>query len=81
MGRKTTVQEKLLREKPGHNFRKEKLKRETESFLIGAQNNAIRTNYIEAKNDNPLQKSKCRLYGEKDETINHILSGYSKLAQ
>ena len=33
----------------------EKLKKETESLLTAAQNNAIRTNYIKAKIDNMLQ--------------------------
>ena len=41
---------------PGHDKRKETL-RETESALIAAQNNAIRTNYIEAKIDNTLRNS------------------------
>ena len=41
-------------------------------------NNAIRTNYIEAKTDNTQQNSKCE---ERDETINHIVNECSKLAQ
>ena len=50
------------------------LQRENESFLIAAQNNAIRTNYIKAKIDNAQQISKCRLCGDRDETINYIIS-------
>ena len=61
--------------KPG-NF-----KRETESLLIVAQNNAVRTNHIKAKIDKTQQNSKCRLYGDRDETINHIISECSKLVQ
>ena len=56
-------------------------KREIESLLIAAQNNAIRTNYIKARIDNTQQNSRCRLCGHRDETINHIIREYSKLAQ
>ena len=48
-----------------------------ESLLIAAQNNAIRTIHI----DKTQQNSKCRLCGDRDETINHILSECSKLEQ
>ena len=47
--------------------------RETEFLLIAAENNAIRTNHIKARID-----SKCRLCGDRDETINHIISECSK---
>ena len=30
---------------------------------------------------NNIYNSKCRLYGDRDETINHIMSEYCKLAQ
>ena len=62
-------------------LRKENLKRETESFLIAAQDNAIRTNHIKARIDKTQQNSKCRLCGDRNETINHIISECSKLAQ
>ena len=55
--------------------------RETESFLIAAQNNDISTNYIKARIDKTQQSSKCELCGDRDETINHIISECSKLAQ
>ena len=61
--------------------RKGNLKRETESLQIAAQDNAIRTNHIKARIDKPQQNSKCRLCGNRDETINHIISECSKLAQ
>ena len=57
------------------------LKREKESFLIAAQDNAIRTNHIKARIDKTQQNSKCWLCGDRDETINHIMSECSKLAQ
>ena len=62
-------------------LRKGNLKRETESLLMAAQNNSIRTNHIEARIDKTQQNSKCRLCSDRDETINPIISEYSKLAQ
>ena len=62
-------------------LRKGNLKRETESLLIAAQGNAIRTYHIEARIDKTLQNSKYRLCGDRDETINRIISEGSKLAQ
>jgi len=62
-------------------LRKGNLKRETESLIIAAQDNAIRTNYIKAKIDKTQRNSKCRMCGDKDETINHIISECNKLAQ
>ena len=55
--------------------------RETESLLIAAQNNAIRTNHIKVQIDKTHQNNKCWLCGDRDETINHIISECSKLAQ
>ena len=43
------------------------------------KNNTMRTNYI--KIDNTQQNSNCRLCGERDETVNHIISECSILAQ
>ena len=62
-------------------LRKGSLKRETGSLLIAAQNNAIRTNHNKARIDKTQQNSKCWLCGDRDETINHIISECSKLTQ
>ena len=62
-------------------LRKGNFKRETESLLIAAQNNAIRTNHIKARIDKTQQNRKCRLCGDRDEIINHIISECSKIAQ
>ena len=62
-------------------LRKGNLKRETETLLIAAQDNTIRTNHIKARIDKTQQNNKCRLCGDRDETINHIISKCSKLAQ
>ncbi len=61
--------------------RKRNLKRKTESLLITVQDNDIRTNHIKARIDKTPQNSKCRQCGDRDETINHIISECSKLAQ
>ena len=62
-------------------LRKGNFMRETESPLIAAQDSALRTNHIKARIDKTQQNSKCRLCGDGDETINHIISECSKLAQ
>ena len=55
--------------------------RETESLLIEAQKKAIGNNYIKGIIDKTQQKSKCRLCGNRDEAINHLISECIKLAQ
>ena len=62
-------------------LRKENFKRETEYLLMAVQNNAIKTKSIKARIDKTQPYSKCSLNGERDETINHIISECSKLAQ
>ena len=60
---------------------KRKPKREIESLLISAQNNAKKTNYIKAKINNVQQNSNCRLCGDKDKTVHHMIIECSQLAQ
>ena len=48
---------------------------------MAAQDNAVRTNHINARIDKTQQNSKCRLCGDRDETIDHIISECSKLTQ
>ena len=57
------------------------LKRETESLVVAAQNQSIRTNLVEAKIDKSQGDSLCRVCRKVDESIDHIVSGCSKLAQ
>ena len=73
---KTTSHQKLWTR-----LRKGNFKRETESLLIAAQNNAIRTNHIKARICKTQQNSKCRLCGDRYRTINHVISKCSKLSQ
>ena len=62
-------------------LRNRNFKREIESLQMAAQNSTIRTNHIKAMTDKTQKNSKCRLCGDRDETINHIISECSKLAQ
>ena len=64
----------IIHEKTWTGLRKGNLKRETESLLIAAQNNAIKINYIKGRIDKNQWNSKCKLCGDRDENINHIIS-------
>ena len=57
------------------------LKRETEALIMACQEQAIRTNVVKTRIDKSQSNSKCRMCGQTDETINHILNECSKLAQ
>ncbi len=57
------------------------LKRQTESLIIAAQDQALRTNYRKAKIEKTTTCSKCRLCKDKDETVSHLISECSKIAQ
>ena len=57
------------------------LKRETESLIMAAQEQALRTNLVKAKIDKSQEDSKCRMCGKADESISHLLSECSKLSQ
>ena len=55
--------------------------RETESFRITAQDNAIKTSHVKTNIGKTQQDIKCRLCGDWDETIYHMINECSKLAQ
>ena len=57
------------------------LKRETESLIVAAQNQSIRTNLFKAKIGKSQGGSLSRVCRKVDESIYHIVSGCSKLAQ
>ena len=57
------------------------LKRERESLIVVALNQSIRTNLVKTKIDKSQGDSLCRMCRKVDETIDHIVSGCSKLAQ
>ena len=56
-------------------------KRETESLIVAAQNQSIRINLVKAKIDKRQADSLCRVCRKVDESIDHIISGCSKLLQ
>ena len=57
------------------------LKREAESLIVAAQNQSIRANLVKAGIDKSLGDSFGRVCRKVDESIDHIVSGCSKLAQ
>ena len=57
------------------------IKRETETLILAAQEQAIRTNQIKAKIDRTQEDCLCRMCKQADETVNHLLSECSKMAQ
>ena len=57
------------------------LKRKTESLIVVAQNQSIRTNLVKARIDKSQGDSLCRMCRKVDESIDHIVSGSSKHAQ
>ena len=57
------------------------MKRETESLVVAAQNQSIRTNLVKAKIDKSQGDSLCTVCRKVDENIDHIVSDGSKLVQ
>ena len=57
------------------------LKREIESLIVAAQNQSIRINLVKAKINKSQGDSVCTVCRKVDESIDHIVSGCSKLAQ
>ena len=53
----------------------------TESLIVAARNQSIRTNLVGAKIDKTQRDSLCRQCRKVDESIDHIVSGCSKFAQ
>jgi hypothetical protein len=57
------------------------LKAETESEIVGAQDQALNTNYYTTKILHTETDSKCRLCQKLDETIDHIISAFSTVVK
>ena len=51
------------------------LERETESLIVAAQNQSIRTNLVKVRIDESQGDSLCRMSKKVDESIDHIVSG------
>ena len=57
------------------------LKKATESLILVAQNQNIRTNLVKARIDKSQGDSLCRVCRKVDESIDHIVRSCSKLTQ
>ena len=57
------------------------LKRVTESLIMAPQNQSIRSNLVKGKIDKGQGDSLCRVCRKVDESIDHIVSGCSKVTQ
>ena len=57
------------------------MKRETDSLIVAAQNQSVRTNLVKAKINKSQKNKLCRLCKKADESIDHVASGCSKLAK
>ena len=55
--------------------------KETEGMIVAAQDQALRTNWIKKHIDKQNISEKCRMCGERDESVSHIVAECSKLAQ
>ena len=54
--------------------RREKIKTKNESLWITTQYYVIKTDYVLIKIDSTQKDSKCKLCGDRDKTVNHIIS-------
>jgi len=62
-------------------FKTAGLKSETERFIIAAQDQTIKTNYYRNKILKDGTDSMCRICGQFQETIDHIVAGCPELAK
>ena len=79
MERKTSVW--ILQKQTGEIVKENSWKWLRKETWIAAQNKKKRTDYVKVKIVNTQHDSKCRLCGKRDETVNHMISEYGKLAQ
>ena len=57
------------------------MKKETEGLIFAAQEQALRTNWIRNSIDGQEVSEKCRMCGERDESITHLIAECKKMAQ
>ena len=75
------VEERTDQEKRWLWLAKSDLKPETEALICAAQEQALRTNYIKHRIDHTAESDRCRVCGDKGETVWHITSQCTPLAQ
>ena len=73
--------EQIDKERTWEWMRKSDLKVETEALIFAAQEQALRTNVVKCNIDKTGSSPLCRLYGEKNETVTHMVCGCKVLAQ
>ena len=56
------------------------LKKETDGMIMAAQDQSLRTRYIQRATDGPNNSPKCKKCNHNDQTINHIASECPTLA-
>ena len=75
MGIISEVPRKLGTQRYGNGLReRERLKKESEGFLMATLNQALRTNRVKKLIDNQNVSSTCRICGERAETLSHLSS-------
>ena len=57
------------------------MKKEREGLIFAVQEQALRTNWIRESIDGQEVSEKCRMCGERDESITHLIAECKKLAQ
>ena len=60
-------------------LRNGEMKKKTEGMILEAQGQALRTNYVKFRIDHSCVSPKCRMHGDKDETVWHVIDECSKL--
>ena len=68
-------------ERTWHWLRKGKLKKETEGLITAAQDQALRTNSIKHRIDKQDIAATCRMFGQQEETVEHVVAECTMLAQ
>ena len=61
-------------------LRNRDLKKETDGMILAGQEQALRTNYVKFRIDHSSVSPKCRMCGDKDETVWHVIGECSKVA-
>ena len=73
--------EKVDKDRTWQWLSKKDLKIGTEALLCGAQEQAIRTNYVKHHINKTSESPLWKLCGKKGESMQHLVSGCEKLAQ
>ena len=76
-----TGAEQIRHQKTWEWIKRGKLKKESEGFLMAAQDQALRTNSVKKRIDNQNVSPTCRMCGMREETVSHILAECTALAQ